>query len=283
MIIDSHCHAWLRWPYEPRVPDDESRGTVEQLLFEMDRNGVDRAVLVCARIERNPDDNDYGAGCVKRFPDRLDMFADVDCSWWPSYQVSGSADRLAGAAAAYPMKGFTHYVKGDDDGSWYLGEEGTRFFETAQEMKLIASLAIGANLQPVVRELAGRFPDVPFLCHHMAGSRVGDGERMKMICASADAPNVYVKISGFSYAMNERKWDYPYHETHDVIRCLYDAFGPDRLCWGSDYPVVRNYMTYQQALEAFRLHCDFIPENDREAILGDSLKKLLDSARDIQT
>ena len=54
MIIDSHCHAWATWPYKPPVPDPESRGRVEQLLHEMDVNGVDQAVIVCAQIDHNP-------------------------------------------------------------------------------------------------------------------------------------------------------------------------------------------------------------------------------------
>ena len=37
-IIDSHCHAWAYWPYQPPVPDPESRGVVAQLLHEMDQN-----------------------------------------------------------------------------------------------------------------------------------------------------------------------------------------------------------------------------------------------------
>ena len=37
MVIDSHTHAWKYWPYQPPVPDPESRGRVEQLLWEMDR------------------------------------------------------------------------------------------------------------------------------------------------------------------------------------------------------------------------------------------------------
>ena len=63
MIIDSHTHAWEYWPYKPPVPDFESRGRVEQLLWEMDRNGVNKAVLVCARIDHNPENNDYAAAC----------------------------------------------------------------------------------------------------------------------------------------------------------------------------------------------------------------------------
>jgi L-fuconolactonase len=56
---------------------------------------------------------------------------------------------------------------------------------------------------------------------------------------------------------------------------LYEAFGPDRLCWGSDYPVVRKAMTYQQALEAFRRHCAFVPTEHKERILGGNLHRLL--------
>ena len=57
MIIDSHCHAWTRWPYQPPVPDDEYRGKIEQLIHEMDLNSVDQAVLVCAQIDYNPENN----------------------------------------------------------------------------------------------------------------------------------------------------------------------------------------------------------------------------------
>ena len=52
-------------------------------------------------------------------------------------------------------------------------------------------------------------------------------------------------------------------------------YGPDRLCWGSDYPVVRRAMTYRQALEAVRVHCPFIPTEHKERILGGNLERLL--------
>ena len=81
MIIDSHCHAWTRWPYQPPVPDDEQRGRVEQLLHEMDINGVDQAMIVCAQIDHNPANNDYIGQLVAKHPERLHQLADVDCSW----------------------------------------------------------------------------------------------------------------------------------------------------------------------------------------------------------
>ena len=50
-ILDCHCHAWARWPYLPAVPDEDTRGSVELLAFEMERHGVQRAVVVCAAMK----------------------------------------------------------------------------------------------------------------------------------------------------------------------------------------------------------------------------------------
>lgn len=281
MVIDAHCHAWRYWPYQPPVPDPESRGLVEQLLFEMDRNGVDQAAVVCARIDHNPGNNEYVAECVGKYPDRLHQIADVDCAWSETYHMPGAADRLAEAARKFPIKGFTHYVRAEDDGAWFLSEEGLAFFRTAQELGLIASLSIQPSLQPVLREVAQRFPNVPFLCHHMAGVRAGEGvphEKLNAVLASADVPNIYIKLSGFAY-VSQVRWEYPFRDTLSIVQKLYEGFGPGRLCWGSDYPVVRSSMTYQHALEAFRTHCTFVPEADREQILGGTLERLLCEAR----
>jgi L-fuconolactonase len=277
MIIDAHCHAWRTWPYQPAVPDPTSRATVGQLLFEMDQHGVDQAVLVSARIDQNADNNDYVAGCVRRYPDRLHQFADVDCSWTETYHTAGAAQRLEESVARYGHVGFTHYVKGGDDGAWFLGEEGTAFFRTADRLRQIVSLACSPSLHPVLRQVAERFPATPFLCHHMGGVRVGEPPpqpRMAEVLRSAAVPNIFVKLSGFHY-VSAVPWEYPYADCAPVVQQLYAAFGPDRLCWGSDYPVVRKAMTYQQALEAFRRHCAFVPTEHKERILGGNLHRLL--------
>ena len=274
--LDSHCHAWRNWPYQPPVPDPTSRAAVEQLLFEMDQHGVDQAVIICARIEHNPDNNDYVAECVRRSPERLHQFVDVDCSWTPAYQAPGAAERLSVAARTYGVKGFTHYVRADDDGTWYLSDEGSAFFTQAAEQNLIASLALPAHLQPTLREVARRFPSVPILCHHMAGARLEGTAAASLgeILASSAIPNIHVKLSGFHY-VSRIAWEYPYADCAPIVRALYEHFGPERLHWGSDYPVLRRAATYGQTLEAVRAHCDFISEDDRARILGDSLNALL--------
>jgi L-fuconolactonase len=277
VIVDAHCHAWRYWPYQPPVPDPTSRGTVEQLLFEMDQNGVDRAAVVCARIDHNPDNNDYIAECVRANPTRLYQIADVDCEWMPTYHTPGAASRLAEAIDQYQLKGFTHYVKPDDDGEWFLSEDGRAFFDVAAARGQVVSMSLPVHLQPRIRRLAERYPSVPFLCHHLAGARATEAqpyERFNDIVRSAAYPNISIKLSGFHYA-SAVPWDFPYRDCEWIIRGLYESFGPDRLCWGSDYPVVRRAMTYQQSLEAFRTHCAFVPPTDQAKILGENLVRLL--------
>jgi L-fuconolactonase len=278
VIVDSHCHAWRYWPYEPPVPDPESRPAVEQLLFEMDQCGVDEAVLVAARIDHNADNNDYVAECVRRYPGRLYQFADVDCMWTSMYHTAGAADRLTEAVKTYGLRGFTHYVAHDDDGSWFLSFDGQAFLRTAASLNQIVSIHLPVQLQPVLRQLAAEFPDTPFVCHHMAypvTTQGPSGAALQDIIASAQRPNIHIKLSGFHYAAPVG-WEYPHTESRYIVRALYEHFGPERLHWGSDYPVVRWAMTYRQALEVFRTHCaEFIPAPDMDRLLGSSLHDLL--------
>jgi L-fuconolactonase len=278
-IIDSHCHTWATWPYHPEVPDPESRGIVEQLLYEMNLNGVNEAVIVSAQIRLNPENNAYVAAQVERFPQQLHQFVDMDSMWSPTYHQPGAGERLYQVAQEWTIKGFTHYVDAKDDGSWLRSEEGQKLFQTAEDLNLIASIHCRASQQPTLRFMAERFPSVPILCHHLGhvpAQGSDSSSALQNMLASSAYPNIYVKLSGFYYA-SDVKWDFPFRNTHNILKAEYEYFGR-RMCWGSDYPVVRAFMTYKQALEAFRSHCTFVTDEDKAWILGGTLDQLLQGA-----
>ncbi len=124
----------------------------------MDRNDVDKAILICARIDHNPHNNDYVSDCVKRYPDRIVQFADVDCSWMDSYHQPGAADRLEEAAEKYQLKGYTQYLS--DDFGWFETSEGQKFIEKKVELKLIASLAFMHTWHEPLRAVARQYPEL---------------------------------------------------------------------------------------------------------------------------
>jgi predicted TIM-barrel fold metal-dependent hydrolase len=68
--------------------------------------------------------------------------------------------------------------------------------------------------------------------------------------------------------------EYPYAESLEAARYLYDTCGPEALVWGSDVPNVIRHCTYAQSLDYFRRHADFIPPEDMELILSGNLVRL---------
>ena len=110
-----------------------------------------------------------------------------------------------------------------------------------------------------------------------SGARLQQPALLDEVIASAAVPNIHVKMSGWHY-VSSTPWAFPYSDVEPVVRALYNAFGPERLHWGSDYPVCQlRGMTYRQSLEAFRSYTPFIPDSDKARILGDSLLTLFET------
>lgn len=276
MIMDSHCHAWLRWPYQPPVPDPATRGSFEQLLFEMDSKGVDRALIVCAEIDDNPDNNQYVHDKVAEQRDRFDFVIDVDSLWKDSYHQPGAADRLAAGLSKWKPAGFTHYVNDPaDDARWLNSPEGAAMFKVADSQGAVASIHCRPQHLTHIRELAKRFPELKILLHHMGHPKPLEPEGLAEILASARHDNIFIKVSGFYNATTQPQWEYPLSDVQPVVQALYQRFGAGRLLWGSDYPVCRFYHSYRQAIEILRRHCRFIPPAAMDAIMGDNLAAIL--------
>jgi predicted TIM-barrel fold metal-dependent hydrolase len=106
----------------------------------------------------------------------------------------------------------------------------------------------GLNPKAKVADLATMFPGIRIIIDHMAGAKIAtaspDPKWAADIALLAAKPNIYIKMSAFFDAANatgdESK---PWMATHDVamytpiFEALLTAFGPDRLIWGSNYPV----------------------------------------------
>ncbi len=278
--LDCHCHAWRRWPYLPPVPDEDTRGAVELLLFEMDQHGVEQAAVVCAAIDKNPDNIVYVTRARAQQPDRLHVVADLDCTWSDTYHTPGAAERLRALADRHELAGFTHYAAQDNDG-WLASDEAESVFALAAQLRLIVSLGAGPDWQADLRTLAARHPSVPVLCHALGVVKAAEGldsPGLAQVIASAAVPNIYIKVSGFHYS-SARPWNYPWPDAVAVLERIFDAYGPHRLCWGSDFPASTRYTTFRQSLEVVRSHCPFFSAADRRLVLGETLRGLLQTGQ----
>jgi L-fuconolactonase len=274
--MDCHCHAWRRWPYLPPVPDEDTRGAVELLLFEMDRHGVEQAAVVCAAIENNADNVAYVTRAREKHPGRVHVLADLDCTWSSTYHAPGAAQRLRALADDHELVGFTHYAADHNDG-WLASDEAEALFALAEQLCLIVSLGAGPAWQADLRTLAARHPSVPVLCHALGVVKADEGldsPGLAQVIASAEVSNIYIKVCGFHYS-SAQPWDYPWPDAVAVLERIFDAYGPHRLCWGSDFPASTRYTTFRQSLEVVRSHCPFFSDADRRLVLRDTFRGLL--------
>ncbi|MCL4190066.1 MAG: amidohydrolase family protein [Rhodobacteraceae bacterium] len=281
MILDGHTHIWTRWPYEPPVPDPGSRAAAAQLLWQMDRAGVERAVVIAASIGTNPENAADAFAAAATAGGRLEVFPDLECRWSPHYHSPGAAGRLEAALRRWPaMRGFTLYLAEDDPADWLTGPEGLAFFRLAEAAGLILSLsALPAQLGPVAA-LAGQVPRMPILLHHLAflGPRTeATPGGAQAVLHAASLPNIHVKLSGWGNVAGPGD-EYPWPRLAWIGQLLVQGFGPGRLVWGSDFPVSVRHMTYRQCLSMLTRHVP-LPQDTHSAVLGGTLAGLLAAAR----
>lgn len=253
----------------------------------MDTHDVARASVVCARIGDgaggegfgNEDNNEYVASFARKHPDRISTWVDVDCSWRAEHHTAGAVDRLREEISKNDAQGFTHYVNAENDG-WFKSDEGQEFFGTAAKLKVVASVALTPAWLSDLRVVATANPTLPFLIHHMGMPKnTGSGYDQREVAElleCAKVPNIGVKISGFNYN-NSKKYDFPYTESQSLFKIIYQNFGARRIFWASDFPASRDMLTYSQAIEVVRDHCDYLPEADLNRLLGDNLNDLLNN------
>lgn len=276
MTIDAHTHVWENWPYQPPVSDSATRSRAEQLLFQMDRNDVERAVIVCARIGDNPNNVDYALDASARHPGRFVVFPDIECRWAPDFRAPGAVRRLEQALSRWDFAGFTLYLEESEDGHWLTGPEGLPFMQLAAERSLLVSLSALPHQLDAVAALADRLPTLRILLHHLA--HVGDRYAQSLnSCAQAitlaKRANVHLKYSGMGNVTLPTH-EFPFPHAQAWWEPMLAAFGPDRIVWGSDYPVSSQYMTYAQTLSMLRRHGPF-PVSTHKSILHDNMNRLL--------
>lgn len=234
LIVDTHCHASPHW-YEP----------VESLLAQMDRHGVDKAVLVQLNGQYN---NAYQFECVGRYPDRLASVVLVDVA------QADAPDQLA-RLAEQGAQGVR--LRADLRSP---GDDPLAIWRKAHELGMSVSCSGGAELfaGQDFADLAAALPDLPIIIEHLASlkARVGElppAELCDPIFDLARFPNLYMKIHGLGEicARNMPITEpFPFDRTGvELLRRAYAAFGAERLMWGSDFPPVSGREGYANALQ----------------------------------
>ena len=249
-IVDTHCHAGRNW-FEP----------VELLLHQMNANGVDKAVLI---QHRGTFDNAYLFECARRFPGRFAVVVIVDTTRTDAPEaLEHWADQGAVGVRLSPTERSS-------------GGDPLAIWRKAAQLGLVVS-SLGQVEGFASDEFAGlvaELPELPIVVEHLAG--VGQGAEppyatYKKALALAGYPNTYIKVGGLgeiSMRPPVLKPELAFDHTPPLVEMAYDAFGPRRMMWGSDYPPVSGREGYRNALHGVMEHPALTAKQDREWVMG---------------
>ena len=276
MIVDSHIHYWEpNTPERPWDPAGSNLGPaylLEDLLRDAAEAGVDRVVDITPSLMGN--DNRYALEGAR--DERVAaVFARLDP------RVERYDDELLALAAHPAFAGLRFTIFGAAEQAWVDDGSLDRILALSESLGVAT-----AFFYPRPRELARlieRHPGTPILIDHMAVDHRPTHRdpgydaftAWDDVPALAKLPNAYLKISNVA-ELSRR--GFPFDDVTPRLRAIYDAFGPDRLIWGSNYPPSKAVATYAESVRYFH-ELPFIPDADKAKIMGGTIAALLDRVR----
>ena len=235
MKIDSHQHFWKYSATEyPWIGDAMSRIARDFLPADLAAvaapQGITGSVAVQAR--QSPEESRW----LLELADASPIIRGV--VGWVDLRSEQVCDELARFAAHEKFVGVRHVVQDEPDPRFLLGEGFVRGLRQLHPFGLTYDLLLYPPQLPAAIELVAMLPEQPFVLDHLAKPRIKAGEIdqwRRDIVALARHENVYCKLSGLVTEADWHGW-----RRSDFVPYLdvaIDAFGPQRLMFGSDWPV----------------------------------------------
>ncbi|MFZ0015111.1 MAG: amidohydrolase family protein [Acidimicrobiia bacterium] len=269
MIADSHHHFWD--PNQAEYP--WMTGEYEQLKRPfgpselaplLEAAGVAKTVVVQARQD------------LSETRSLLSMAAEY--AWlagvvgWVDLTDPDLASTLAeirSGPGGGALVGVRHVVHDEPDAHWLMRDDVIAGLKVVADAGLAYDLLVRSRELPAATETARLVPNLTFVIDHMAKPAISKREFepwAERLGAIASLPNVRCKISGLVTEADWKSWRRSDFERY--VSMTVELFGPERIMWGSDWPVCTVAASYDQVLAMSRDLLEEIVGNDLAHVLG---------------
>lgn len=251
MVIDAHHHLWTAdyaWLADPALAAIRRDYTVADLRDNLRAAGVDRTVLVEAGSCELAETREFLA-LAARTPEIVGVVG------WASLTDAALPDTVAdlrSGPGGAGLVGIRDQVQGHPD-EWLDAPEVRTGLRAVADAGLVNELVVREAQLPSVLRALDALPDGRFVLDHLGKPAVRDGAAglarwRALIEPVATRPNVVAKVSGLVAEADWANWTVgdlrPFVETALVL------FGPERLMFGSDWPVCEVAASYEQVFRA---------------------------------
>ncbi len=264
-VIDAQVHIW-RQTVVPTTGKHRkvSKVTAEEMLKEMDEAGVD-AALIHPPMSWDPSSQEMALEAARKYPDRFAVMGQFD----PKTPANRSL--IAGWRKQPGMVGLRWALLQPAEQK-LLHEGALDWIWPEAEKADLAVAMMGGIFLKQFRSIAERYPRLKLILDHCGLNRLGQDTEafihLDEMTALAKLPNVAVKMTGAPHYSTQ---PYPFKNIQDGLHRIFDAYGPDRLFWGTD--ITRMPCSYRQCVTFFTEELPWLKGQDLEKVMGRSLCK----------
>jgi L-fuconolactonase len=275
-VTDAHVHYWdpalRRYPWLAEVPAIGSAHGPAELAREAASGVPRRVVFVQADCERSAarDEVTWVESLAGRDPAVAAIIA-----FAPMDEGAATRQALAGLAARPLVRGVRHLIQGEVDPGFCLREAFVAGVRECGRLGLTFDLCLRHAQLPAATELVHRCPGTSFVLDHAGKPDLRTGEISAWrtdVAALAQAPNVVCKLSGLATETGTSNPDPG--RLAPVVGHLLEVFGPGRLLFGSDWPVVKLATPYASWLKMAKMLLAHLSESQQALIFNDTAERI---------
>ena len=187
---------------------------------------------------------------------------------WTDMEAPDAPDRLAALARDPLLRGIRPMWQDIPEDDWFLRPRQDAAYRAVVELGLTFDALARVRHLPLMPKLVERHPRLPLVIDHAAKPEIAEGRFDAWrggMAVLASFPHVRCKLSGL---VTEAAPGAPPARFAPYVEALLELFGPQRLMFGSDWPVVTTRCPYAAWWSLARQLTAHLPEADRDALFG---------------
>lgn len=275
-IIDAHQHLWdasavsMPWMDGPWADPLRARFDHAALAREVAANGIAATVVVQADAS------------VAETRQLLAIAAEsgivAGVVGWADLTAPDVADHLAllqAAPGGGKLTGIRHLVQDEPDPGWLVRPEVVRGLRAVARAGLVYDLLVRPPQLAAAAEVVRLLPELVFVLDHLGKpdiARRGWEPWASALTRLAAAPNVSAKLSGLVTEADWSGWK-PGHFTR-YVRHAIEAFGPERLMFGSDWPVCTLAAPYTAVVDLMKPMLGGLGRDERASVFAGTAERV---------
>jgi L-fuconolactonase len=276
-VIDAHFHLWQVGRHGFEWPTPDLTAIYRDFAASDLRAAAGAALQGAVAVQSQPSDADtqWLLSLAETDPLILGVVG------WTDLSAPDAAARVAELARHPRLKGLRPMLQGLSDDNWIVRPDVAPALSAMQAAGLVFDALVFTRHLSSIEAVAQRYPDLRIVIDHGAKPPIATTPTQseatrdwtEAMTAIARHPNVVCKLSGL---FTEMRTDQPFDEAAPYVAHLLTVFGPQRLLFGSDWPVVRLNGDWQKWKHWLEDQLNPLTPPERQAIFFTNAKRIYD-------